>query len=90
MDKVRVIEGSLRCFSRSLFGLIPVLGLPFAVSSVFNARKLRRASQYQWNPAGRYLTWGTVLGCLGILISVVALAAVGNFLFQLYTGVDSS
>ncbi len=77
MDKIQTIEGSLRCFWRSLFGLIPIFGLPFAVHCIFVARRIRRGARGQWNPAGSYLTWGTVLGWIGIgLTSLVCVATV--------------
>ena len=49
-DKVRVIEQSLRCFAFGLLGLIPLLGLPFAVLAVF--RHLNARSQvvsWRWD-----------------------------------------
>jgi hypothetical protein len=76
MNKVETIEGSLRCFWRSLFGLIPILGLPFAVHCVFVARRLERDARGRWNPAGRYLNWGNVFGWIGIGLTALTCLAV--------------
>ncbi|HXC98781.1 MAG TPA: hypothetical protein VN048_05525 [Verrucomicrobiae bacterium] len=90
MDKVQTIEGSLRCFWRSLFGLIPVLGLPFAIHSVFVARRLRRDGHGHWNPAGRYLNWGAIFGWIGIGLTVMACVAVTLFVIHIYSDGNSN
>ena len=84
MDKVQTIEGSLRCFWRSFFGLIPILGLPFAVHCVFASHRLRRAARGHWNPAARYLNWGTVLGWIGIGLTAAACVAVALIVIHIY------
>ena len=72
MDKLQTIQRSLRCYWFSLAGLIPVLGLPFAVHACFRSRRLRKETRGQWNPAHSYLTWASRFGWLGILVFVVA------------------
>jgi hypothetical protein len=89
MDKVQMIERSLRCFWRSVVGLFPLLGLPFAVYAIFVARKLRRGAQAQWNPAESYVKWGVFFGWLGILISIAAAVPIGLYVWQQFSG-DSS
>jgi hypothetical protein len=85
MDKVQIIEGSLRCFWRSVCSLVPILGLPFAVHSIFIVRRIRRATRGGWNPAERYVNGAAVLGWIGIGLTVVTcvvitLIVIHNFL----------
>jgi hypothetical protein len=90
MDKVQIIERSLRCFWRSLAALVPLLGLPFAVHSLFAAHKLRRGAQGQWNPAEGYVKWSVFFGWLGILLSVAVAVPIGVYVWQQFSGGDSS
>jgi hypothetical protein len=72
MDKVRVIEGSLRCFRLGLASLVPVIGLAFAVFAMFEAQRVRQAVGNEWNPVRAYLRGGRALATLGLLISLIA------------------
>jgi hypothetical protein len=84
MDKVHTIEDSVRCFWHSLFGLIPILGLPFAVHCVFTARRLRKSARGHWNPAARYSNWGAVFGWIGIGLTVLACVATALIVVHQY------
>ena len=77
-DKVQVIERSLRCFTCGLLGLLPLVGLPFAVTALFDSFRITNRKGTIWNPADRYLSVGTscaalglILNCLGIGIIIV-------------------
>lgn len=77
-QKIRVLEGSLRCFVFGLCSLIPILGVGFAIAAGRARWSVRRAYKGRWNPARRYLRWGTGLACVGALlgaglITIVAL-----------------
>jgi hypothetical protein len=83
-DGIKVIEYSLRCFSFSLWSLIPLLGLPFVLMAFSNYRKARAVSQGHWNPARSLLAWGSALSSLGLLIStLVVMAIIASFLKML-------
>ncbi|MDW7979316.1 MAG: hypothetical protein RMH97_01955 [Verrucomicrobiales bacterium] len=70
MDKITLITRSIRCFVLGLIGLVPVLGLPFAISAwVYGVVTARKATG-RFNPAARYLLLGRVLGLVGFLVSV--------------------
>ena len=73
-DKVRVIEQSLRCFVFGCLGLIPLLGLPFAILAIIRHLNVWSQGDRDWNPAKPYLIWGFGLAWLGGLISLGALA----------------
>jgi hypothetical protein len=72
-DGIRVIKYSLKCFSYSFGGLIPVLGLPLVVLSFSYFLKARAAGKGCWNPAKKYLLWGSVVGSAGLLITLAVI-----------------
>lgn len=80
MDKVRIIEGSLTCYTMGWISLIPVLGIPAAFIGIVEARSLALLSKGQWNPAQKYLTAGKVLSWLGLLINGLPILVLIAFL----------
>lgn len=72
MDRVVLIQRSLRAFACGAFGLIPFLGLVPAVYAISFWLRVRNQSRDEWNPAATYLNWAAVLGVLGILNTVLA------------------
>ena len=77
MDKIRVIKLSLRCLRWGLVGLIPVIGLPFAVRALILYRRARREAGKEWNPARRQLIWGDTLAIIGCGLTALTLGAIG-------------
>jgi hypothetical protein len=71
MDKIEVIESSLRCFTMGLIGLLPALGVPFAIVAVSNFLRVKRLVGPHWNPAQTYLTWGLATALAGLFLTVV-------------------
>lgn len=76
MDKVEAIERSLRCFTMGLIGLLPVLGVPFALLALDNYSRVKRNLGLEWNPAQRYLTWGLATAVSGLFLTIVTLFVV--------------
>ena len=76
-SKSRVIEGSLRCFSLGLAGLIPGLGFPCAILALRQHRAVNRIQAGHWNAAESYLTWGVVCGRIGLFVSLLLLGGLG-------------
>ncbi len=81
MDKIRVIERSLRAWICGLIGLIPVFGVPLAVLALSLFLRVRAEAGDDWNPAGNYLRWAVVCAVVGlgltfllVLVIVLALA----------------
>jgi len=79
MDRIEVIERSLRCFTYGLIGLLPGLGAPFAAIAIVNHFRVSGRCGGQWNPARRYLAWGLVAALAGLsatlaLTAIIALA----------------
>jgi hypothetical protein len=74
LTKIEMIERSIRCFDLGLLGLLPVIGIPMAVMSLVQYRRVKLGRGAMWNPAQRYLFWGgqcALVGLLPILIIVV-------------------
>jgi len=71
MDKVELIQRSLRCFTLGVLGVLPVVGLPFAVMALTNYFAVQRTSGAQWNPAHTYLTWGLATAVSGLFLTLV-------------------
>ena len=66
MDKVRIIERSVRCYRCGSYGLIPVLGTVPAIIAVLLYHKVRYELGPAWNPAGRHLRWGFTFAWIGL------------------------
>jgi len=75
-DRIRVIEGSLRCFTCGCLSLIPVLGLVFSVLALLQHFLTPGEQASSWNPARRYLLAGYVLAWIGGLIWLSVLVLV--------------
>lgn len=72
-DKVELIERSIHCFAWGLVGILPFIGIPFAVVSLADALRIGRNEGSLWNPAERQLRIGSFCAVLGL--SVTALLA---------------
>jgi hypothetical protein len=74
--RIKSIKGSLRCFLFSLVGLVPLLGLPFAVSAMIQGWQLDRSIKSEWNAGARYLGAGRRIAPVGLVSTVVFLVFV--------------
>ena len=81
IDKVQVIERSLRCFTLGLLGIFPVLGIPFAIAALANHFHVQRLVGPHWNPAQTYLTWGLATALCGLFLTVVIIGVVGSMIY---------
>lgn len=72
-NRIESIRSSLHCFTYSLFGLIPIIGLPWWLAAMYLARKARRATRDSWNPAARYLKLAGWMMPLTLLTNAVFL-----------------
>jgi hypothetical protein len=73
MDKVRVIERSLRCFVMGCLGMIPLLGIIPAVVAIGLYHNVRQEAELFWNPARGYLLCGYALAWAGIGLTFLTL-----------------
>ncbi len=68
MSKIEMMERSLRCFAYGLISLLPVIGIPMAVLSLVQYRRVKRGQGDMWNPAHRCLFWGGVCARMGLTL----------------------
>jgi hypothetical protein len=66
--KIRMMKGSLRCFIFGLLGLLPVIGLPFAIAALWASGRVRAREKYFWNAARPYRIWGMVCAAWGAVV----------------------
>ena len=82
--RIAAVRSSLRCFVYSLIGLVPLIGIPFAVAAIVQSRQVQKAGSVDWNPADRYLSAARRIGPLGFLTSAGFLILVGFILPALW------
>jgi hypothetical protein len=75
-DKVEMIERSLRCFACGLIGLLPVIGIPFALIAIGNFFRVYWGQRSIWNPAERYARVGLVCAVAGLMIETLLAAVI--------------
>jgi hypothetical protein len=83
-QRIAAVKSSLRCFVYSLIGLVPLIGIPFAVTAIVRSRQVQKAGSLDWNPADRYLRAARRIGPLGFLTSAIFLFLVGFVLPALW------
>jgi hypothetical protein len=75
-DKAQVIERSLRCFEFGIVGLLPVIGLPFAMVALGAFAQVKRHRTSVWNPAERYLRIGSSCAAAGLGLTLLIVSAI--------------
>jgi hypothetical protein len=81
--KLRMLQGSIRCLAFGLLGLLPAIGLPFALAALWEAGRARQHEKRFWNAARPYRLMGVWCAALGtvawILVGgLIALSIVSN------------
>jgi hypothetical protein len=71
MDKIELIQLSLRAFCFGLPGIVPFLGTPFAIVALVQNTRIKRRGGALWNPAQRYLFWGSVCARIGVTLTII-------------------
>ena len=66
--KIRMLESSMQCFVFGLIGLLPVIGLPFALAALWIAGRVRMSEKQLWNAARPYRIWVVVCAAAGTII----------------------
>ncbi len=65
--KIKMLKGSMRCFVFGLLGLVPILGLPFALATLWISGRIRVTEKQFWNAAKPYRVWGVVCAAIGTI-----------------------
>lgn len=68
-NRIRVIEGSLRCFALGSLGLVPIFGIPAAAIAILQTKQVQAELEEGWNPAEKHLWWGYLLAWAGLAFS---------------------
>jgi len=63
--KIQMLQSSVRCFVCGLLGLLPVIGLPFAIAALWISGRVRVKEKQMWNAAQSYRAWGVVCAAGG-------------------------
>jgi hypothetical protein len=79
--KLKMMKASMRCLAYGLFGLLPVIGLPFALAALWTSGRIRRQEKQLWNAAKPYRLAGATCAALGaigwfLLFGLIVLHAV--------------
>jgi hypothetical protein len=83
--KIKMLKGSMRCFAFGLFGLLPVIGLPFALAALWISGRIRAQEKQFWNAAKPYRVIGAVSAGVGTIVWVgILIFVVGNVLIPAY------
>jgi hypothetical protein len=76
--QIRMLERSLDCFRYGFVGLVPIIGVPWAVAAVRGYVHARAAGRDLWNPAAHLAMSGFVLGLCGMLWFALQLLALAG------------
>ena len=81
--KIRMIKSSLECFVFGLLGLLPIIGISFAIAALVISAKVHAGQKRFWNPARPYQLWGVVCAALSLvfwsfILMVIIYQAVNN------------
>ena len=81
--KLKMMKASMRCLVYGLFGLLPVIGLPFALAALWTSGRIRRQEKRLWNAAKPYRLAGATCAALGaigwfLLFALICLHAVST------------
>jgi hypothetical protein len=66
--KIRMMKASLRCFILGLLGLLPIIGLPFALGALWVSGQARAHEKHLWNPARPYRILGVAAAAVSAVI----------------------
>ncbi|MGB7746966.1 MAG: hypothetical protein WBN75_06740 [Verrucomicrobiia bacterium] len=65
--KIQMLRSSIQCFVCGLLGLLPAIGLPFALAALVISAKVRARQKQNWNAAQPYQVWGVVCAAAGTI-----------------------
>ncbi len=65
--KIKMLNTSLRCFVFGLLGLLPVIGIPFAVAALALSGQVEAGQRQFWNAARPYWIVGIIAAIVGLI-----------------------
>ena len=66
--KIQMMKASVRCLTFGLLGLLPMIGVPFALAALWASFSARKQEKYFWNPAKPHRIIGLICAALGALV----------------------
>lgn len=81
-SKIRMLKNSRHCFVFGVLGLLPLIGLPFALVALVFAGNVRVQERRFWNAAKPYRIWGVTCAAMGTIFWASILA---SFLYHAAT-----
>ena len=66
--KIQMLKSSMQCFVFGLLGLLPVIGLPFALAALWISGRVRMKERQLWNAARPYRIWGVICAAAGTIL----------------------
>jgi hypothetical protein len=68
ISRVKLMKTSLRCLVFGLLGLLPLIGLPFALAALWFSYSARRWEVMFWNPAKPHRILGLLCASVGAFV----------------------
>ncbi|HZL77343.1 MAG TPA: hypothetical protein VFC17_00645 [Candidatus Limnocylindrales bacterium] len=66
--KIKMMKTSIRCLIFGLLGLLPIIGLPFALAALWLSGRVRAKEKLFWNAARPYRIWGVACAAIGAVV----------------------
>ena len=66
--KIKMMKASIRCLIFGLLGLLPIIGLPFALAALWVSGQVRAKEKLFWNAARPYRIWGVACAAIGAVV----------------------
>jgi len=83
--KIQMMKSSIRCLIFGLLGLLPVIGLPFALAALWISGRVRAQEKQFWNAAKPYRVIGAVCAGVGAVFwTGIIIFVIGNVLTSAY------
>jgi len=67
-QKIEMMQTSILCLTFGLLGLVPVIGLMFALAALLVSARARKSERGLWNPARPHRIAGLICAALGLLV----------------------
>ena len=66
--KIQMIKASVRCLVFGILGLLPIIGLPFALAALWISGQARVKEKLFWNVARPHRLWGVACAAIGAVV----------------------
>jgi hypothetical protein len=67
-QKLKMMKASIECLTLGLLGLLPFIGLFFAIGGLLGSYRARKTERQLWNPAKPHRIAGLICASVGALV----------------------